>query len=320
MSIPTIKATDFSLPRQTGVYHGKVRDVYTIDDKYVILVATDRISAFDVILPKAIPHKGQVLNQVADYFLRTTADVAPNWLMSVPDPNVSLGKKLEPFKVEMVVRGILVGSAWRNYKAGAREICGVALPDGMQEYDAFTEPIITPTTKADEGHDLDISLEEIVKQGLATPAELDQLCDYSHKLFAKGQEMAAARGLLLADTKYEFGKSSDGIFVIDEVHTPDSSRYFYKDSYQKFTENRGSKPPRQLSKEFVREWLMAHGFQGQKGQAVPDMPEEFIRQISDRYIELYEQITGQSFEKPSASEDPLKRVEANIKAALGRLS
>ena len=293
--------------------------MYTIGQDYMIAVATDRISAFDVVLPRPIPYKGQVLNQIAAYFLQATADVVPNWLMNVPDSNVSLGRRFDPVKIEMIVRGVLVGSAWRNYEAGGREICGVSIPDGMQEYDTFPEPILTPTTKAVEGHDEDITPEEIVAQGLAGKEEWEQLSTYAKKLFARGQEMARERGLLLADTKYEFGKGKDGIYLIDEVHTADSSRYFYANSYEAYIKDRNSEKPKQLSKEFLREWLMEHSYSGQKDQQMPDLPDDFINQVSERYIELYEQLTGETFEKPDASEDPIKRIEANVLSALEKL-
>lgn len=315
----TIESTDFSFPGQTSVYHGKVRDMYSIGNKHIIAVATDRISAFDVILPRQIPYKGQVLNQISAYFLRETADVVPNWLIEVPDPNVSLGYRFSPIKIEMIVRGMLIGSAWRNYQAGMREICGVKLPDGMQEYDAFPEPILTPTTKADAGHDKDITPDEIVAQKLATQEEWDKLAVYAKKLFAKGQQMARGRGLLLADTKYEFGKDEQDIFLIDEVHTADSSRYFYADSYDAFVKDRGNEKPKQLSKEFLREWLMAHNFSNQQGEKMPDLPDDVINQISERYIELYEQLTGEKFETPDAKTDPLQRIEKNTLIALEKL-
>ena len=312
-----ITSTDFAFPGQTGVYHGKVRDVYSIKDKYLVAVATDRISAFDVILPHGIPYKGQVLNQLSDYFLTATADVAPNWLLSTPDPNVSIGKKGQPFKVEMVIRGCLVGHAWREYQAGKRQLCGSPRPDGLKEYDEFPEPILTPATKADAGHDEDISLEEIISRGLATKQEWTKLEQLTRNLFAKGQAMAAKRNLYLADTKYEFGKLGDEILLIDEVHTPDSSRYFYLDSYRTYLKDR-KEVPNHLSKEFVREWLMERGFMGQKGQKMPDMNDEFVNSVSARYIELYEEMTGQKFVKPG-DEDPLKRIEKNVIVALEQI-
>jgi phosphoribosylaminoimidazole-succinocarboxamide synthase len=303
MDTQTIKSTDFSLPGQTGLYHGKVRDVYTINDSLLVSVATDRISAFDVILPRPIPYKGQVLNQLAAHFLRKTSDIVPNWLEATPDPNVSAGVKAEPFKVEMVIRSLLVGHAWREYQAGKRELCGVDLPEGMQEFDAFPEPIITPSTKADEGHDEDISISEIIGRGLATKEEWVQLENYTRRLFARGQEMAKAQGLILADTKYEFGKVDGKIVLIDEIHTPDSSRYFYSDGF-------GEGKPKHLSKEFVREWLMAGGFDGH-GQPVPEMTDEFVQSVSDRYIELYEKVSGEKFVK-ATSDNILDRIQNNV--------
>ena len=315
MDIPVIETTEFALPGQSGLYHGKVRDVYSIGDDRLAVVATDRISAFDKVLPRAIPYKGQVLNQLAAHFLETTAAIVPNWLQAVPDPNVSIGRKAEPVKVELVIRGALVGHAWREYAAGKRELCGVALPGGLEEYAAFAEPIITPTTKADEGHDEDIAEAAIVKQGLATSEEWRQLCEHARALFQKGQAMARERGLVLADTKYEFGRLDGRLILIDEVHTPDSSRYFYADSYDTYVGGDKSSPPRQLSKEFVREWLMAHGFSGQPGQALPALPDEFVAEVSERYIELYEKLTGRSFVK-AADGDIMERIEANVKKYL----
>lgn len=311
MSTGTIQTTNFSLPGQTNVYHGKVRDVYTLDDDRVIMVASDSISCFDVILPRPVPYKGQVLNQIAQHFLEATADIVPNWLQAVPDPNASIGLKAEPVKIEMVIRGCLVGHAWREYKAGKRELCGVALPEGMAEFDAFPEPIITPTTKADEGHDEDISAAAILEQKLATADEWQQLCEYAHKIFARGQEMARAQGLVLADTKYEFGKQDDRIILIDEIHTPDSSRYFYADSYDAYVGGDKSAIPTQLSKEFVREWLMERDFAGQTGQTMPDLQDDFISQITERYIELYEKVTGKKFVKADTS-NILSRIETNL--------
>ncbi len=322
MITPTVDQTNFSFPGQTNLYHGKVRDVYTIDNRYVVMVATDRISAFDVVLPRLIPLKGQVLNQMAAYFLQATADIAPNWLISTPDPNVSIGKKLEPFKIELIVRGNLVGSAWRAYEKGSRSICGAATPDNLREYDAFPEPIITPTSKADEGHDQDITLAEIVEQGLATQSELDQICDYSRQLFARGQDMAAKRNLLLADTKYEFGKDAAGkIYVIDEVHTPDSSRYFYLDQYKAYLADRTKPTPRHLSKEYVRKWLMDNSFSGQAGQTPPKMSDQFVDAVSEFYIGLFQDITGQDLHLAGeeARQQPAKRIEAAIRKALGDL-
>ena len=309
---PTIATTDLTLPGQTAVYHGKVRDVYTIEDRYLVAVATDRISAFDVILPRPIPFKGQVLNQLAAHFLKSTEDIIDNWLLGTPDPNVSVGHKAVPFKIEMVIRGSLVGYAWRQYKSGVRELCGVALPDGLEEYDRFPEPIITPSTKADEGHDVDISADEIIAQGLATSEEWAQLTDYTRQLFARGQEMAAKQGLVLADTKYEFGVINGKIILIDEIHTPDSSRYFYKDSYEAYIGGQKDTPPKHLSKEFVREWLLANNFSGQEGQVLPEMTDEFVQSVSERYLELYKQLAGESLAKPSNVDAPIQRIETNV--------
>lgn len=309
----TLVKTDFNLPGQQAVYHGKVRDVYFLDGERVAMIATDRISAFDVILPKGIPFKGQVLNQIATYFLNATKDIVPNWLISTPDPMVSLGHYCEPFKIEMVIRGYLTGSAWRAYAAGEREICGIRLPDGMRENEAFPSPIITPTTKADEGHDENISREEIIAQGLVSAEDYAQLEEYTQRLFARGQEMARERGLILVDTKYEFGKKDGKIYLIDEIHTPDSSRYFYLEGYTERFE-RGEEQ-RQLSKEFVRQWLIAGGFQGRAGEQIPEMTPEYCQSVSDRYIELFEKVTGLPFE-PASSEDIAERIERNILAAL----
>ena len=285
-----VKSTDFKLPGLKHLYHGKVRDVYNINDKYLVMVATDRISAFDVVLPKGIPFKGQVLNQVAAKFLDATADIVPNWKIVSPDPMVSIGHFAEPFKVEMVIRGYLTGHAWREYRAGKRELCGILLPDGMNEHQKFEKPIITPTTKATEGHDEDISRENVISQGLVYGEDYLKLEDYTYKLFSKGSEIAKEKGLILVDTKYEFGKKDGEIFLIDEIHTPDSSRYFYLDSYRERFDN--GEEQRQLSKEFVRQWLIDRGFQGKEGQQMPEMPEEFVSEVSERYIELYEKITG----------------------------
>ncbi len=311
MDTGAISTTDFKFPGQTGLYHGKVRDVYSIGDKTLLMVATDRISAFDVILPRPIPYKGQVLNQIASHFLEKTKDIVPNWLQATPDPSVSVGVRAEPVMVEMIVRGCLVGSAWRSYEAGERSLCGVELPEDMQEYDSFPEPIVTPTTKADVGHDENITPEEIVKQGLATQEEWDQLADYALKLFKRGNEMARARGLALADTKYEFGRLDGKIILIDEIHTPDSSRYFYADSYDAYIGGKKDAAPRQLSKEFVREWLMERGFKGDKGQMVPEMTDDFVQSVSDRYIELYEKVIGEPFVKAPAA-NIIKRIETNV--------
>ena len=311
MGAQTIDSTGFKFPGQTGLYHGKVRDVYTIDDGIMVSIATDRISAFDVILPVAIPYKGQVLNQLAARCLEQTKDIVPNWLEAVPDPNVSIGRKADPVKIEMVVRGCLVGHAWREYSAGKRELCGVPLPDGLKEYDGFTEPIITPTTKAEVGHDEDISAEDCIKAGLATAEEWEQLSRYSQQLFARGQTLARQRGLVLADTKYEFGRVDGKIILIDEVHTPDSSRYFYADGYDAYVGGQKDVTPRHLSKEFVREWLMANGFSGQAGETMPELNDDFLRTVSERYVELYEQMSGEKFVKAPA-ENVLERIETNI--------
>lgn len=290
----------FKFPKQTAFYKGKVRDVYTIDDKEMVMVASDRISAFDVVLPRPIPYKGQVLNQVAAIMLEATKDIVPNWVKAVPLPNVTIGLKCETFPVEMVVRGNLTGHAWRTYKSGKRELCGVTMPEGLKENDYFPTPIITPTTKAHEGHDEDISREDIIAKGLVSKEDYERLEQYSLGLFARGKELAAKRGLILVDTKYEFGKIGDTIYVIDEIHTPDSSRYFYADGYEE--KQKAGEPQKQLSKEFVREWLMANGFQGKEGQQVPEMTDEFVNTVSERYIELFENITGQKFVKQNVSE------------------
>lgn len=298
MSNALIK-TDFHFPGQRNVYHGKVRDVYNIDNHLLVMIATDRISAFDVVLPEGIPYKGQVLNQIAEQFLDATADIVPNWKIASPDPNVTIGHLCEPFQVEMVIRGYLTGHAWREYRSEKRTLCGVPLPEGMKENQKFPEPIITPTTKAHEGHDEDISREEIIAQGLVSREEYEILEDYTHKLFQRGTEMAAQKGLILVDTKYEFGKKDGKIYLIDEIHTPDSSRYFYAEGYEQRLA--ADEPQKQLSKEFVRQWLIANGFQGKEGQSVPEMSGEFVNSVSDRYIELYENITGSSFEKSNTS-------------------
>lgn len=301
--------TNFSFPGQKSVYHGKVRDVYNIADRYMAMVVSDRISAFDVVLPKGIPFKGQVLNQIAAKFLDATADIVPNWKVGTPDPMVTIGYKCEPFKVEMVIRGYLTGSAWREYKAGARTLCGIALPEGMKENQKFPTPIITPTTKADAGHDENISREEIIVQGLVSADDYAKLEEITQKLFQRGTEIAAKKGLILVDTKYEFGKRNGQIYLIDEIHTPDSSRYFYAEGYEeRFARGEAQ---RQLSKEFVRQWLMENGFQGKEGQQVPEMTDEFIAQISDRYIELYESITGDKFVKQS-TDNLERRIEKNV--------
>ena len=309
--------TDFNFKGQTKVYHGKVRDVYFIDNKYLVMIASDRISAFDVILPEGIPYKGQVLNQIAALFLDETKDIVPNWKIATPDPMVTVGRLCKPFPVEMIIRGYLTGSSWRTYKSGKREICGVPIPDGMKEHQRFEKPIITPTTKADEGHDEDISREEIIRQGLISEDDYKQIEEITYKLFQRGSEIAAKHGLILVDTKYEFGKIGDQIYLMDEIHTPDSSRYFIADQYEECFEK--GLPVKQLSKEFVREWLMANGFQGQEGQQVPEMTPEIVNSISERYIELYEKVTGKKFEKADESDDILKRIEKNIAECLENL-
>lgn len=305
----TLIKTDFHFSNQSNVYHGKVRDVYSIGDDTLVMIATDRISAFDVILPQGIPYKGQVLNQIAAKFLDATADIVPNWKIATPDPMVTVGLRCVPYKVEMVIRGYLTGSAWREYQAGKREICGIQLPEGMKENQKFPQPIITPTTKADEGHDENISKEEIIAQGLVDKAEYEELERYTYALFQRGTEIAAEKGLILVDTKYEFGKCKNKIYLIDEIHTPDSSRYFYKNSYQELFEK--GEEQRQLSKEFVRKWLMENGFQGKDGQSVPHMSEEYCQSVSERYIELYEKIVGEKFVKADIK-DITSRIENNI--------
>ena len=308
-----IASTNFQFPNQTAFYRGKVRDVYSIGDDKLVMVASDRISAFDHVLPKPIPSKGQVLNQIATYFLEKTRDIAPNWLISTPDPNVALGWRCEPIRVEMVIRGYLAGHAAREYSAGKRLICGVAMPDGLRESDPFPEPIITPTTKAEAGHDADISREEILSQGLVDETDYLEMERLTRALFQRGTEMAAKQGLILVDTKYEFGKKDGRILLMDEIHTPDSSRYFYADGYAE--RQKSGERQRQLSKEFVREWLIAHGFQGKDGQKMPVMPDEFIREISDRYIELYEKMTGLRF-VPADDSAVLARIEKAVMAAV----
>jgi phosphoribosylaminoimidazole-succinocarboxamide synthase len=306
----TILKTDFNFSGQTKVYHGKVREVYTINNDLLVMIVSDRISAFDVVMPKGIPYKGQVLNQIAAKFLDATSDILPNWKIAMPDPMVTIGKYCEPFKVEMVIRGYLSGHAWREYKSGKRVICGVSMPDGMKENDKFPTPLLTPTTKADVGHDEDISREEILAQGLVSEADYVLLEKYTREVFQRGTEIAADMDLILVDTKYEFGKDKDGtIVLIDEIHTPDSSRYFYKSGYQKRQD--AGESQKQLSKEFVRQWLIGNGFQGQDGQVIPDMDAAFIDSVSERYIELYEQITGDAFVKADVT-DVLNRVEQNI--------
>ncbi len=307
----TLTKTEFNFPGQTSVYHGKVRDVYDIDNDLMVMVATDRISAFDVILPKGIPGKGQVLNQIAGKFLDATADIVPNWKLATPDPMVTVGLKCEGFRVEMIIRGYLTGSAWREYQAGARSLCGVPLPDGMKENQKFPEPIITPTTKAEAGHDENISREEIIAQGIVSKEDYEQMEKYTRALFERGSEIAAKHGLILVDTKYEFGKRDGKVYLIDEIHTPDSSRYFYADGYQERFEK--GEPQRQLSKEFVRQWLIDHNFMGKAGQQVPEMTDEYCQSVADRYIELYEHITGEKFDNKSADCDDLNaRIEKNV--------
>ncbi|NLI36991.1 MAG: phosphoribosylaminoimidazolesuccinocarboxamide synthase [Bacteroidales bacterium] len=301
--------TDYLFPGQKSVYHGKVRDVYNINDDLLVMVATDRISAFDVILPKGIPFKGQVLNQIAATFLDATSDIVPNWKIATPDPMVTVGLMCEGFRVEMIIRGYLTGSAWREYKSGVREICGVKLPEGMKENQKFPEPIITPTTKADAGHDENISREEIIAKGIVDKEDYELMEDYTRKLFERGTQMATEKGLILVDTKYEFGKKDGKVYLIDEIHTPDSSRYFYADGYEeKFKTGAEQK---QLSKEFVRQWLIAHNFMGQEGQQVPEMTEEYVNSVSDRYIELYEHIVGKTFVK-AEGDNLATRIEKNV--------
>lgn len=295
----------FNFPGQTAFYKGKVRDVYTIDDRLLVMIVSDRISAFDVVLPRPIPYKGQVLNQIAAIMLEATKDIVPNWVTAVPAPNVTVGLKCETFPVEMVVRGNLTGHAWRTYKSGKKELCGVPLPEGMKENDFFPAPIITPTTKAHEGHDEDISREEIIRQGLVSEEDYTKLEQYTLALFNRGKELAAKRGLILVDTKYEFGKIGSTIYLIDEVHTPDSSRYFYADGYEE--NQQAGKPQKQLSKEFVREWLMENGFQGKEGQQVPEMTDDFVNSVSERYIELFEKITGEQFRKQDISTEEINQ-------------
>lgn len=308
-----IKETNFNFDKQTAFYRGKVRDVYTIDNTYLVMVASDRISAFDVVLPEPIPYKGQVLNQIAAKFLKATEDIIPNWVITVPDPSVSIGHMCEPFKVEMVIRGYLSGHAWRTYRDGGRELCGVTMPKGMKENDKFPEPIITPTTKAAVGHDEDISKEEIISKGIVNQEDYEKLEQYARALFERGTEIAKDRGLILVDTKYEFGKKDGKIYLMDEIHTPDSSRYFYLEGYEE--RQAKGEPQKQLSKEFVRQWLIENNFQGKDGQQVPEMTKEIIDSISERYIELYEHITGEKFQYPAEGE-VLARVEDNVKQAL----
>jgi len=314
----TINDTNFDFPKQKSVYKGKVREVYNINDDLLVMVASDRLSAFDVIMPKQIPYKGQILNQIAEYMLKETSDLVPNWLLGCPDPNVAVGYLADPFKVEMVIRGYLSGHAWREYRDGKREICGVAMPEGMKENNKFPEPIITPSTKADGGdHDEDISKEDIILQGIVTEEDYLILEDYTRKLFQRGTEIAVKRDLLLVDTKYEFGRTKDGkIVLIDEIHTPDSSRYFYADGYQERQDR--DEAQKQLSKEFVRQWLIENGFQGLEGQTIPEMNDQKIEEISNRYIELFEQITGKEFKKAS-TEDILERIKKNVTEYLNSL-
>ena len=306
--------TDFHFDGQKSVYHGKVRDVYNINDDLMVMVATDRISAFDVVLPKGIPFKGQVLNQIAAKFLDATTDICPNWKLATPDPMVTVGLKCEGFRVEMIIRAILTGSAWREYKNGCRELCGVKLPDGMRENQRFPEPIITPTTKADEGHDMNISKEEIIAQGLVSKEDYEIMENYTRRIFKRGQEIAAKRGLILVDTKYEFGKRDGKVYLIDEIHTPDSSRYFYADGYEEKFAN--GEPQRQLSKEFVRQWLIEHDFMNEPGQVMPEITDEYAESVSERYIELYEQIVGEKFERETSDSDIAARIEHNVVAWL----
>lgn len=308
----TLSRTDFEFPGQIAVYHGKVRDVYAIGNNLIVMVATDRISAFDIVLPRAIPYKGQVLNELSDYFLSETKEIAENWLLGSPDPNVSIGVKAEPFMVEVVVRSCLVGHAWREYQAGKRELCGVKIPDGLKEYDKFPGgPIITPTSKSHSGHDEPITGMEIVQNGLASEQEWQEIKDKTYSLFDFGQKMAERRNLLLADTKYEFGRHDNQIRLIDEIHTPDSSRYFYLDSYKDYASGKTSEKPKHLSKEFVREWLTEHGFSGQEGQEIPELTDEFIKSTSERYIELYEILTGRAF-IPAPTDNIEARIENNV--------
>jgi phosphoribosylaminoimidazole-succinocarboxamide synthase len=311
-----LKTTNFNFPGQRHVYRGKVRDVYDINDKYLVMVVSDRISAFDVVLPRPIPYKGQVLNQIAARALEATKDIVPNWVLAVPDARVTVGLKCEPYKVEMVIRGYLAGHAWREYKAGKRDVSGAPMPEGMKENDKFPEPIVTPTIKATEGHDEDISREDIVAQGLVPADEYDQLDRYTRALFRRGTELAAKRGLILVDTKYEFAKGADGrIYLIDEVHTPDSSRYFYADGYAE--RQASGERQKQLSKEFVREWLMANGFQGLEGQRMPELPDDFIASVTDRYVELYEHIVGEDFVPSTADEEAIEKKVTDCLAGLG---
>lgn len=317
MSTNVITKTDFNFKGQTKVYKGKVRDVYTINDKYLVMVASDRISAFDVVLPKGIPYKGQVLNQLAEYFLNATRDVVPNWLLATPHPSVSIGKMCQPFKVEMVIRGYLAGHAARTYNSGLRTLCGVSLPEGLKENDQLPEPIITPTTKASEGHDEDISKEEIIKQGIVSKEHYEQLEKNTRALYQRGQEMAKKMGLILVDTKYEFGLHDGKICLMDEIHTPDSSRYFYLEGYEE--RQKKGEEQKQLSKEFVRRWLIDNGFQGKDGQVIPEMSDAWINEISERYIELFEKVTGQKFIRHNTGNN-LSEIEEKVNAALEKLN
>jgi phosphoribosylaminoimidazole-succinocarboxamide synthase len=312
--VKTILSSYYNFPGQKGIYKGKVRDVYNINNDYLLMIVSDRISAFDVVLPKGIPYKGQVLNQIASKFLDATSDIVPNWKIATPDPTVTFGHKCEPYPVEMIVRAYLTGSSWRTYKAGAREICGVKIPDGMKEHQKFDAPVITPTTKAEHGrHDEDISRSEIIASGLIPEKEYELIERYTMDIFKRGSEIAAEHGLILVDTKYEFGRKNDTIYLIDEINTPDSSRYFYADGYQERFDN--GLPQKQLSKEFVREWLMANGFQGMEGQKIPEMSDDFVNEISDRYIELYEKITGEKFIREDITNVP-ERIEKNCRTFL----
>ena len=313
-NMKALTKTEFHFEGQKSVYHGKVRDVYNINDNLMVMVATDRISAFDVVLPKGIPFKGQVLNQIAAKFLDATTDICPNWKLATPDPMVTIGLKCEGFRVEMIIRSILTGSAWREYKNGCRELCGVKLPDGMKENERFPEPIITPTTKADEGHDMNISKEEIIAQGLVSAEDYAVMENYTRKIFQRGQEIAAKRGLILVDTKYEFGKRDGKVYLIDEIHTPDSSRYFYAEGYEEKLAK--GEPQRQLSKEFVRQWLIEHNFMNEPGQVMPEITDEYAESVSDRYIELYENIVGERFERENSEGDIASRIEKNVSSWL----
>lgn len=308
--------TDFNFEGQKSVYHGKVRDVYDINNDLLVMVATDRISAFDVVLPKGIPFKGQVLNQIAAKFLDLTTDICPNWKLATPDPMVTIGLKCEGFRVEMIIRSILTGSAWREYKKGCRELCGVRLPDGMKENERFPEPIITPTTKADEGHDLNISKEEIIAQGIVSKEDYEVMEEYTRRIFARGQEVAARHGLILVDTKYEFGKRDGKVYLIDEIHTPDSSRYFYADGYEEKLAK--GEPQRQLSKEFVRQWLIENNFMNEPGQVMPEITDEYAESVSERYIELYEHITGEKFVPAADNDNIAERIERNVNEWLSK--